>query len=40
LGGGHDLLGDRLEERSEEPLLMGRGIQVDGVVTLEEAVEV
>jgi hypothetical protein len=40
LGGGHHLLGDRLKQRSEEPLLMGRRIQVDRVVSAQEGVEV
>ena len=40
LGGGHHLLGDRLEQRSEQPLLVGGGVQVDRVVPAQEAVEV
>jgi hypothetical protein len=40
LGGGHDLLGDGLEQWSEEALLVGGRVQVDGVVALEEAVQV
>jgi hypothetical protein len=38
LGGGDHLLGDCLEQRSEQPLLVSRGVQVDGVVPGQEVV--
>ena len=40
LGGRHHLLGDRLEQGSEQPLLVGGGVQVDRVVPAQEAVQV
>src|SRR4029450_10919076 len=40
LGGGHHLLGNCLEQGSEEPLLVGRGVQVDGVVPTQEVVQI
>src|SRR4030095_14916791 len=40
LGGGHHLLGDRLEQGSEQALLVGGGVQVDRVVPGQELVEV
>jgi hypothetical protein len=33
-------LGDRLEQRSKQSLLVGRGVQIDGVVPAEEVVKV
>jgi hypothetical protein len=40
LGGGHHLLGDRLEQGSEEPLLVGGGVQVDRVIPGQEVLQV
>jgi hypothetical protein len=40
LGGGDDLLGDGLRQRTQQPLLMGWGVQVDGVLARQEVVHI
>jgi hypothetical protein len=40
LGGRHHLLGDRLEQGAEQPLLVGGRVQVDRVVPRQEVVQV